>query len=120
MSESRIDHAAEARRLQGWARDIIRAANAAPGTLAPHMAAVIMLDDARLEAQLEITEQLRIANEQARIANLIALAGFTQSRPATQVQADARAGLATYIPHDEPEMGGWPELHAEIREALGL
>lgn len=58
----RIDHAAEARRLQGGARDIIRAANKEPGTLAPHMAAVIMLDDARLEAQLALVEQQRIAN----------------------------------------------------------
>ncbi|MHA3724336.1 hypothetical protein ACXR2T_10695 [Leucobacter sp. HY1910] len=57
-----IDHVAEARRLQGGARDIIRAANKAPGTLAPHMAAVIMLDDARLEAQLALVEQQRIAN----------------------------------------------------------
>ncbi|KUF07254.1 hypothetical protein [Leucobacter sp. G161] len=68
----RIDHAAEARRLQGGARTIVRAMNGDPA-LQPHMAAIIMLDDARLEAQLEIAEQLRIANEQARIANLIAL-----------------------------------------------
>ncbi|MGF3056169.1 hypothetical protein [Microbacterium sp. YY-01] len=61
MSE-RIDHVAEARRLQGGAREIILAANKSPGTLAPHMAAVIMLDDARLEAQLALVEQQRIAN----------------------------------------------------------
>ncbi len=71
---TRIDHAAEARRLQGSARDIIRAANKSPGTLAPHMAAVIMLDDARLEAQLALVEQ-------QRISNLIALAGLEMNGP---------------------------------------
>lgn len=60
MSE-RIDHAAEAIRLQNGARSVIRTIRADPA-LPPHMAAVIMLDDARLEAQLGILEQLRIAN----------------------------------------------------------
>lgn len=113
MNDDRIDHAAEARRLQGGARDIIRAANAAPGTLAPHMAVVIMLDDARLEAQLEIAEQLRIANEQARIANLIALADKFNQPEATD------ALLARTPPRDGK---GWVHhgLQPEIREALGL
>lgn len=58
--------------------------------------------------------------EQQRIANLINLAGFTEIHQATQVQADAREGLATYIPHEDPDMGGWPEMRVEVREALGL
>lgn len=105
----RIGHAAEARRLQGGARDIIRAANAAPGTLAPHMAAVIMLDDARLEAQLEIAEQLRIANEQARIANLIAL--WHGSPVKEEYIGEGEQGLMAST---------GDVLRPEIREALGL
>lgn len=66
MSE-RIDHAAEARRLQGGAREIVRTINGDPA-LQPHMAAVIMLDDARLEAQLAMVEQQRIANLIAYVA----------------------------------------------------
>ena len=101
MSE-RIDHAAEARRLQGGARDIIRAANKAPGTLAPHMAAVIMLDDARLEAQLALVEQ-------QRISNLISL--FTASQDAENV-GGAIADFANEI---------WDHMADEpIRAALGL
>ncbi|KUF06853.1 hypothetical protein [Leucobacter sp. G161] len=61
MTSDRIDHAAEARRLQGGARTIVRAMKGDPA-LQPHMAVIIMLDDARLEAQLEIAEQLRIGN----------------------------------------------------------
>lgn len=59
MSTERIDHIAEARRLQEVARGII---SDQPTAFAPHMGAVIMLDEARLEAQLAIAEGQRIAN----------------------------------------------------------
>lgn len=85
---TRIDHAAEARRLQGGARDIIRAANKAPGTLAPHMAAVIMLDDARLEAQLALVEQ-------QRISNLIAYLPYEDGDKESWVEIEAALGLTT-------------------------
>ena len=55
----RIDHVTEARRLQEAARGII---SDNPTAFAPHMGAVIMLDEARLEAQLALVEHQRIAN----------------------------------------------------------
>ena len=80
---ARIDHAAEARRLQEVARGII---SDQPTAFAPHMAAVIMLDEARLEAQLALVEQ-------QRIANLIAFSNVSPSRFTADTLATVREGL---------------------------
>ena len=107
---TRIDHAAEARRLQGGARDIVRAINGDPA-LQPHMAAIIMLDDARLEAQLALVEQQRIANLIALSTPQELIGGGEASVPSWSV---------------EPKTG-WKnigqqeiKLRPEIAAALGL
>lgn len=84
----RIDHVAEAKRIQGGAREIIRATK---GDLAPHMAAVIMLDDARLEAALALVEQQRIANLIAMSALNFRDADFTKVWNAEGDTAEWRA-----------------------------
>ncbi len=106
MSE-RIDHTAEARRLQSGARSIVRAINGDPA-LQPHMAAVIMLDDARLEAQLALVEQ-------QRIANIIAIASNVSEDPDVPVTAGERAAWLALCNERPPH-----SLRPEIREALGI
>lgn len=110
--KDRIDHAAEARRLQGGARDIVRAINGDPA-LQPHMAAIIMLDDARLEAQLAIAEQLRIQN-------LVALAHGARGGAIGLEEIALDALRTLHVSSDGPWGNQTVELLPEIREALGL
>ena len=58
--------------------------------------------------------------EQLRISNLIAL-GYGDSEAGTdQARSDARAALVNWHAHEDPEMGGWPEIRPDIAAALGI
>ena len=91
----RIDHAAEAQRLlHQWSREAMPVA--------------------QVNATLAIVEQLRIGN-------LIALGGYGDSEAGTdQARSDARAALVEWHAHEDPEMGGWPEIRPDIAAALGI
>ena len=90
----RIDHAAEAQRLlHQWSREAMPVA--------------------QVHATLAVVEQLRISN-------LIAL-GYGDSEAGTdQARSDARAALVDWHAHEDPEMGGWPEIRPDIAAALGI
>ena len=61
---------------------------------------------------------IRIYN--LRISNLIAL-GYGDSEAGTdQARSDARVALVEWHAHEDPEMGGWPEIRPEIAAALGV
>ena len=90
----RIDHAAEAQRLlHQWSREAMPVA--------------------QVHASLAIAEQLRISN-------LIALGYGGDEADCDQARADARAALVEWHAHEEPEMGGWPEIRPDIAAALGI
>ena len=90
----RTDHAAEAQRLlHQWSREAMPVA--------------------QVHATLAIVEQLRIGN-------LIALGYGGDEADCDQARADARAALVNWHAHEDPEMGGWPEIRPEIAAALGI
>ena len=90
----RIDHAAEAQRLlHQWSREAMPVA--------------------QVHATLALAEQLRIAN-------LIALGYGGDEADCDQARADARAALVNWHAHEDPEMGGWPEIRPDIAAALGI
>ena len=90
----RIDHAAEAQRLlHQWSREAMPVA--------------------QVNATLAIVEQLRIGN-------LIALGYGGDEADCDQARADARAALVNWNAHEDPEMGGWPEIRPDIAAALGI
>ncbi|MFJ4173355.1 hypothetical protein [Microbacterium sp. NPDC089696] len=102
----RIDHVAEARRLQETARGIV---TDNPTAFAPYMAAVILLDEARLEAQLALVEQ-------QRIANVLALLRIESENRITPTDA-----LDSIYEIEAPEWGEKKlSTRDEIKEALGL
>ena len=72
-----------------------------------------MLARAQIHATLAIVEQLRIGN-------LIALGYGGDEANCDQARADARAALVNWHAHEDPEMGGWPEIRPEIAAALGI
>ena len=90
----RIDHATEAQRLlHQWSREAMPVA--------------------QVHATLALAEQLRIGN-------LIALGYGGDEADCDQARADARAALVSWHAHEDPEMGGWPEIRPEIAAALGI
>ena len=58
--------------------------------------------------------------EQLRISNLIALGYGGDEADCDQARSDARAALVEWHAHEDPEMGGWPEIRPEIAAALGI
>lgn len=72
-----------------------------------------MLAAAQVNATLAIVEQLRIGN-------LIALGYGGDEADCDQARANARAALVNWHAHEDPEMGGWPEIRPEIAAALGI
>ena len=89
-----IDHTAEAQRLlHQWSREAMPVA--------------------QVHATLAIAEQLRIGN-------LIALGYGGDEADCDQARADARAALVNWHAHEDPEMGGWPEIRPDIAAALGI
>ena len=68
---------------------------------------------AQVHATLAIVEQLRIGN-------LIALGYGGDEADCDQARADARAALVNWHAHEDPEMGGWPEIRPDIAAALGI
>ena len=72
-----------------------------------------MLAGAQVHATLAIVEQLRIGN-------LIALGYGGDEADCDQARADARAALVNWHAHEDPEMGGWPEIRPDIAAALGI
>ena len=97
----RIDHAAEAQRFLAKSTSVW----GSPSDV---------LAGAQVHATLAIVEQLRIGN-------LIALGGYGDSEAGTdQARSDARVALVEWHAHEDPEMGGWPEIRPEIAAALGI
>ena len=95
----RIDHAAEAQKVLAMPTSVW----GSPSEL---------LAAAQVNATLAIVEQLRIGN-------LIAL-GYGGEADCDQARSDARAALVNWHAHEDPEMGGWPEIRPEIAAALGV
>ena len=90
----RINHAAEAQRLlHQWSREAMPVA--------------------QVHATLAIAEQLRISN-------LIALGYGGDEADCDQARADARVALVEWHAHEDPDMGGWPEIRPDIAAALGI
>ena len=75
--------------------------------------ALIGIARAQVNATLAIVEQLRIGN-------LIALGYGGDEADCDQARADARAALVNWHAHEDPEMGGWPEIRPDIAAALGI
>ena len=97
----RIDHAAEAQKVLAMPTSVW----GSPSDV---------LAGAQVNATLAIVEQLRIGN-------LIALGGYGDSEAGTdQARSDARAALVEWHAHEDPEMGGWPEIRPDIAAALGI
>ena len=94
---NRIDHAAEAQKVLAMPTSVW----GSPSDV---------LAGAQVHASLAIAEQLRIGN-------LIAL-GYGDSED--QARSDARAALVEWHAHEDPAMGGWPEIRPEIAAALGV
>ena len=98
----RIDHAAEAQKVLAMPTSMWGSPKSE------------MLAGAQVNATLAIVEQLRIGN-------LIALGGYGDSEAGTdQARSDARAALVEWHAHEDPEMGGWPEIRPDIAAALGI
>ena len=97
---SRIDHAAEAQKVLAMPTSVW----GSPSDV---------LAGAQVHATLAIVEQLRIGN-------LIALGYGGDEADCDQARADARAALVNWHAHEDPEMGGWPEIRPEIAAALGI
>ena len=96
----RIDHAAEAQEVLAMPTSVW----GSPSDV---------LAGAQVNATLAVVEQLRIGN-------LIAL-GYGGSGAGTdQARSDARVALVEWHAHEDPEMGGWPEIRPEIAAALGI
>ena len=95
----RIDHAAEAQKVL-----------AMPSVWGSPSA---VLAAAQVNATLAIVEQLRIGN-------LIALANGDSEAGTDQARSDARVALVEWHAHEDPEMGGWPEIRPDIAAALGI
>ena len=97
----RIDHAAEAQKVLAMPTSVWGSPSE-------------MLAGAQVNATLAIVEQLRIGN-------LIALGGYGDSEAGTdQARSDARAALVEWHAHEDPDMGGWPEIRPDIAAALGI
>ena len=96
----RIDHAAEAQTVLAMPASVWGSPSE-------------MLAGAQVNATLAIVEQLRIGN-------LIALGYGGDEADCDQARADARAALVNWHAHEDPEMGGWPEIRPEIAAALGI
>ena len=97
----RIDHAAEAQKVLAMPTSVW----GSPSDV---------LAGAQVNATLAIVEQLRIGN-------LIALGGYGDSEAGTdQARSDARVALVEWHAHEDPEMGGWPEIRPDIAAALGI
>lgn len=108
MSE-RIDHAAEARKLIAWGEEWMGEEGSTDATnLATALHTVA-------HAQLALVEQQRITNEQARIANIIAIANNVSEDPDVTVTDGERAAWLALCDEESPH-----SLRPEIREALGL
>ena len=95
----RIDHAAEAQKVLAMPTSVW----GSPSDV---------LAGAQVNATLAVAEQLRIAN-------LIALGYGGDEADCDQARADARAALVDWHAHEDPEMGGWPEIRPDIAAALG-
>ena len=100
---NRIDHAVKARE----ALEILA------GIWGEDLAVDEVLAGAQVNATLAVVEQLRIAN-------LIALGYGGDEADCDQARADARAALVNWHAHEDPEMGGWPEIRPDIAAALGI
>ena len=96
----RIDHAAEAQKVLAMPTSVWGSPSE-------------MLAGAQVHATLAIAEQLRIGN-------LIALGYGGDEANCDQARADARAALVNWHAHEDPEMGGWPEIRPDIAAALGI
>ena len=99
----RIDHAVKAR----------EALEMLAGIWGEDLAVDEVLAGAQVNATLAIVEQLRISN-------LIALANGDSEAGTDQARSDARAALVEWHAHEDPEMGGWPEIRPDIAAALGI
>lgn len=96
----RIDHAAEAQKVLAMPTSVWGSSSE-------------VLAGAQVNATLAIVEQLRIGN-------LIALGYGGDEADCDQARADARAALVDWHAHEDPEMGGWPEIRPDIAAALGI
>ena len=96
----RIDHAAEAQKVLAMPTNVW----GSPSEI---------LAGAQVNATLAIVEQLRIGN-------LIALGYGGDEADCDQARSDARAALVNWHAHEDPEMGGWPEIRPDIAAALGI
>ena len=96
----RIDHAAEAQKVLAMPTSVWGSPSE-------------MLAGAQVHASLALVEQLRIGN-------LIALGYGGDEADCDQARADARAALVNWHAHEDPEMGGWPEIRPDIAAALGI
>lgn len=97
---NRIDHAAEAQRVLAMPTSVWGSPSE-------------VLAGAQVNATLAVAEQLRIGN-------LIALGYGGDEADCDQARADARAALVDWHAHEDPEMGGWPEIRPDIAAALGI
>ena len=97
----RIDHAAEAQKVLAMPTSMWGSPKSE------------MLAGAQVNATLAIVEQLRIGN-------LIALGYGGDEADCDQARADARAALVEWHAHEDPDMGGWPEIRPDIAAALGI
>ena len=96
----RIDHAAEAQEVLAMPTSVWGSPSE-------------MLAGAQVHATLAVAEQLRISN-------LIALGYGGDEANCDQARADARAALVNWHAHEDPEMGGWPEIRPDIAAALWI
>ena len=46
--------------------------------------------------------------------------GFSREGGSQQARSDARVALVEWHAHEDPEMGGWPEIRPDIAAALGI
>ena len=97
----RIDHAAEAQKVLAMPTSVWGSPLSE------------VLAEAQVNATLAIVEQLRIGN-------LIALGYGGSEAGADQARSDARVALVEWHAHEDPEMGGWPEIRPDIAAALGI
>ena len=96
----RIDHAAEAQKVLAMPTSVWGSPSE-------------MLAGAQVHATLAVAEQLRISN-------LIALGYGGDEADCDQARADARVALVEWHAHEDPDMGGWPEIRPDIAAALGI
>ena len=82
-------------------------------------AAMMMISHAQAHATLALVEAQEAANEQARIANLIALAGLQSDHDQDEIaRAEALYSLIYSVPHGMDDEHS--EIRPEIARALGI